>query len=55
MKPEHSDRNLAEKSGIDRDLKWDENCSVLFCFLNLYEMFRSFQTKQNRIDNFAVN
>jgi len=21
MKPEHSDRNLAEKSGIDRDLK----------------------------------
>jgi len=34
MKPERFDWNLAEKSGTDRDLKWDENCSVLFCFLN---------------------
>ena len=30
MKPEHSGRNLAEKSGTDRDLKWDENCSVFW-------------------------
>jgi hypothetical protein len=34
MKPERSNRNLAEKSGTDRDLKLDENCSVLFRFLN---------------------
>jgi hypothetical protein len=32
MKPERSNWNLAEKSGTDRDLKWDENCSVLFLF-----------------------
>jgi len=51
MKPERSGRNLAEKSGTNRDLKWDENCSVLFCFLNWYGMFRSFRTKQNEIDN----
>jgi len=30
MKPERSGRNLAEKSGTDRDLKWDENCSVFW-------------------------
>jgi len=55
MKPEHSGRNLAEKSGTDRDLKWDENCSVLFCFLNWYEMFRPLWTEQNRINNFSPN
>jgi len=32
MKLERSGRNLAEKSRTDRDLKWDENCSVLFHF-----------------------
>ena len=51
MKPEHSGRNLAEKSRTDQDLKLDENYSVLFCFLNWYEMFRPFQTKRNGIDN----
>jgi len=30
MKPEYFGRNLAEKSGTDRDLKWDENCSVFW-------------------------
>jgi hypothetical protein len=30
MKPKHSGRNLSEKSGTDRDLKWDENCSVFW-------------------------
>jgi hypothetical protein len=30
MKPERSGRNLAEKSGTDRDLKWDENCFVFW-------------------------
>ena len=38
MKPERSGWNLAEKSGTDRDLKWDEICSVLFRFLNWYEL-----------------
>ena len=28
MKPERFGRNLAEKSGTDRDLKCDEICSV---------------------------
>jgi hypothetical protein len=51
MKPKRSGRNLAEKSGKDRDLKWDEICSVLFCFLNLYGMFRPFRAKRNGIDN----
>jgi len=51
MKPERSGRNLAEKSGTDRDLKWDEICSVLFYLLNWYRMFRSFRTKRNGIDN----
>jgi hypothetical protein len=39
------------KSGTDRDLKWDENCSVLFRFLNWYGMFRPFRAKRNGIDN----
>ena len=30
MKPERFGRNLAEKSGTDRDLKWDEICSVFW-------------------------
>ena len=30
MKLEHSGRNLAKKSGTDRDLKWDENCFVFW-------------------------
>jgi len=51
MKPEHSGRNLAEKSGTDRDLKWDENCFVLFYFLNWYKIFWPFQMKRNGIDN----
>jgi hypothetical protein len=51
MKPERSGQNLAEKSRTDRDLKWDEICSVLFHFLNWYEMFRLFQAKWNRINN----
>jgi len=51
MKPERSRRNLAKKSGTDRDLKWDEICSVLFRFLNWYGIFRSFQAKRNGIDN----
>ena len=55
MKLERSGRNLAEKSGTDRDLKWNEICSVLFRFLNWYGMFRSFQAKQNGIDNLAQN
>jgi len=49
MKSKHSGRNLAEKSGTNRDLKWDKNCSILFCFLNWYEMFRSFPMIRNRI------
>jgi len=37
-----------ESSGItDRDFKWGENHSVLFHFLNWYEMFRSFRPKRN--------
>jgi len=55
MKPECSERNLAEKSGMDRDLKWDEIYSVLFRFLNLYGMFRSFQAKRNEIDNYGLD
>jgi len=51
MKPERSERNLAEKSGMDRDLKWDEICSVLFRFLNWYGMFQPFRAKRNGIDN----
>ena len=54
MKPERSGRNLAEKSGTDRDLKWDEICSVLFCFLNWYGMFRPFRAKRNGIDNLGL-
>jgi hypothetical protein len=46
---------LTRKSRTDQDLKWDENCSVLFCFLNWYEMFRSFQTKRNGIKNLGLN
>jgi hypothetical protein len=38
MKPERSGRNLAEKSGTNQDLKWDEICFVLWidmkCFGN---------------------
>ena len=30
MKSKHSCRNLSEKSGMDRDLKWDENCFVFW-------------------------
>jgi hypothetical protein len=30
MKPECSGRNLAEKSRTDRDLKWDEICSIFW-------------------------
>ena len=30
MKPEHSGRNLAKKSGTDWDLKWDEIYSVFW-------------------------
>jgi len=30
MKSERSGRNLAEKFGSDRDLKWYENCSVFW-------------------------
>jgi hypothetical protein len=55
IKPERFDRNLAEKSETDWDLKWDENCSVLFCFLNWYGMFRPFWMKRNRIDNLGSN
>ena len=51
MKPERFGRNLAEKSGTDRDLKWDEICSVLFRFLNWYGMFRPYRAKRNGIDN----
>jgi hypothetical protein len=53
MELECSGQNLAEKSGTDRDLKWDEICSVLFRFLNWYGMFRPFPTKRNEIDNLA--
>jgi len=55
MKPEHSGQNLAKKSGTDQNLKWDEICSILFCFLNWYEIFRLFWTKQNEIDNLCVD
>ena len=55
MKPERSGRNLVEKSGTDRDLKWDENCSVLFRFLNWYGTFRSFRAKRNGIDNLGFD
>jgi hypothetical protein len=54
MKQERSGWNLAEKSGTDRDLKWDEICSVLFRFLNWYGTFRPFRTKRNVIDNLAL-
>ena len=30
MKPERSGWNLAEKSGMNRDLKWDEICSIFW-------------------------
>jgi hypothetical protein len=53
MEPERFGRNLAEKSGTDRDLKWDEICSVLFYFLNWYGMFRPFRAERNGIDNLA--
>jgi len=55
MKQERSGWNLAEKSGTDRDLKWDEICSVLFRFLNWYGMFRPFRAKRNEIDNLDWN
>ena len=55
MKPEYPDWNLAEKSRTDRDLKWDENCFVLFHFLNWYEIFQLFRIKWNGIDNFILN
>jgi hypothetical protein len=55
MKSERSGRNLAEKSGMNQDLKWDENYSILFCFLNWYEIFQLFQIKQNEIDTLASN
>ena len=51
MKPECFEQNLTEKSGTDRDLKWDEIYFVLFCFLNWYRIFQSFQTKRNKINN----
>jgi hypothetical protein len=51
MKQERSGWNLAEKSGTDRDLKWDKICSVLFRFLNWYGTFRPFRAKRNGIDN----
>jgi hypothetical protein len=43
------------KIRTDQDLKWDENCFILFHFLNWYEMFRPFRAKRNRIDNFDIN
>ena len=55
MKTECSGRNLAERSGTDRDLKWDEICSVLFRFLNWYGMFQLFRAKQNEINNLDFN
>jgi len=55
MKPERFGRNLTEKYGTDRDLKWDEICSVLFRFLNWYEMFRPLRAKRNGIDNLVNN
>lgn len=55
MKPERSGWNLAEKSGTSWDLKWNENYSILFYFLNWYWIFRSFQAKQNGIDNFSLS
>jgi len=30
MKPKHSGRNLAKKSGTDRDLKWGQNYSIFW-------------------------
>ena len=54
MKQERSEWNLAENSGTNRDLKWDEICSVLFRFLNWYGTFQPFWTKQNEIDNLAI-
>jgi hypothetical protein len=51
MKLERSRRNLPEKLGTDRNLKWDEIYSVLFRFLNWYRMFRPFRTKRNGINN----
>jgi hypothetical protein len=50
MKPERSGRNLAEKSGTNQDLKWDEIFFVLFLFLNWYGMFRQFRAKRNEIN-----
>ena len=44
MKPECSGWNLAEKSGTDRDLKWDENYSILWIGMEYFDYF-----KQNRI------
>ena len=55
MKLECFGQNLAEKSGTDRDLKWDEICSVLFRFLNWYGMFRPFQAERNGIDNLDLD
>jgi len=43
------------KSGLGRDFKRGENCSVLFRFLNWYEMFQAFRPKRNGIDNFGLN
>jgi len=34
MKPEYFDQNLTEKYRTDRGLKWDDNYSVLFYFIN---------------------
>jgi len=55
MEQERSGRNLAEKSGTDRDLKWDKIYSVLFRFLNWYGIFRPFQTEQNGINNLELD
>jgi hypothetical protein len=39
MKPKRSGWNLAEKSGTDRDLKWDENCSVFWIGMECFGHF----------------
>jgi len=35
MEPERSGWNLTEKSGTERDLKWDENCSFFELIWNV--------------------
>jgi len=40
MKPERSGQNLAEKSGMDQDLKWDKICSVFWIGMECFDHFR---------------